>query len=85
MFIFLLIRIMKTVWGLYIYSILNGIGFDTSHSVTSLNTDFISKSECVKVARLMNSGSPNDREIGLDPGIKIRYICIAKPKIGLNT
>ena len=33
----------------------------------------------------MNSGSAKDREIGLDPGIKIRYICLAKPKIGLNT
>ena len=27
---------MKIVWGLYIYSVLNGIGFETSHSITSL-------------------------------------------------
>ena len=33
----------------------------------------------------MNSDLAKDREIGLDPGIKIRYICLAKPKIGLNT
>ena len=70
---------MKIVWGLYIYSVLNGIGFETSHSITSLDTYFISKKECI------NSGSAKDREIGLDPGIKIRYICLAKPKIGLNT
>ena len=76
---------MKIVWGLYIYSVLNGIGFETSHSITSLDTYFISKKECINSARLMNSGSAKDREIGLDPGIKIRYICLAKPKIGLNT
>jgi hypothetical protein len=33
----------------------------------------------------MNSAPANNREIGLDPGIKIRYICIAKPKLGINT
>ena len=76
---------MKIVWGLYIYSVLNGVGFETSHSITSLDTYFISKKECINSARLMNSGSAKDREIGLDPGIKIRYICLAKPKIGLNT
>ena len=76
---------MKIVWGLYIYSVLNGIGFETSHSITSLDTYFISKKECINIARLMNSGSAKDREIGLDSGIKIRYICLAKPKIGLNT
>ena len=68
---------MKIVWGLYIYSVLNGIGFESSHSITSLDTYFISKKECINSARLMNSGSAKDREIGLDPGIKIRYICLA--------
>ena len=34
---------MKIVWGLYIYSVLNGMGFETSHSITSLDTYFISK------------------------------------------
>ena len=67
------------------YIILKAIGFETSHSITSLDTYFISKKECINSARLMNSGSAKDREIGLDPGIKIRYICLAKPKIGLNT
>tara|TARA_B100001250_G_scaffold184102_1_gene158405 strand:- start:229 stop:459 length:231 start_codon:yes stop_codon:yes gene_type:complete len=76
---------MKIIWGLYIYTLLNGIGFETSHSITSLGIDFISKNECINAAKFMNSGSAKNREIGLDPGIKIRYICIAKPKIGINT
>ena len=76
---------MKIIWGLYFYSMLNGIGFETSHSVTSLGVDFISKNECINAARFMNSAPADNREIGLDSGIKIRYICIAKPKIGINT
>ena len=76
---------MKIIWGLYIYTLLNGIGFETSHSITSLGINFISKNECINAAKFMNSGSAKNREIGLDPGMKIRYICIAKPKIGINT
>tara|TARA_B100001996_G_C18348330_1_gene472945 strand:+ start:357 stop:551 length:195 start_codon:yes stop_codon:yes gene_type:complete len=62
----------------------NGIGFDSSHSLTSLNTDFISKEECIRAAQFMNSGSSKDREIGLDSGIRLRYICLAKPKVGIE-
>ncbi len=75
---------MKIIWGLYIYSVVNGIGFDSSHSLTSLNTDFISKEECIRAAQFMNSGSSKDREIGLDSGIRLRYICLAKPKVGIE-
>ncbi len=74
---------MEIVWGLYIFTLLSGIGFDSSHSLTNLETNFLSKQECITVARLMNSGSSEDREVGLDSGIRMRYVCIAKPKVGI--
>ena len=74
---------MELVWGLYIFTLLSGIGFDSSHSLTNLDANFLSKEECIKTARFMNSGTSEDREIGLDSGIRIRYVCIAKPKIGI--
>ena len=74
---------MAIVWGLYIFTLMSGIGFDSSHSLTSLETNFITKEGCVKVAQFMNSGSSEDREIGLDSGIRMRYICVAKPRVGI--
>ena len=74
---------MEVVWGLYIFTLMSGIGFDSSHSLTSLETNFITKEECVKVAQFMSSGSSEDREIGLDSGIRMRYVCIAKPRVGI--
>ena len=74
---------MEIFWGLYIFTLMSGIGFDTSHSLTNLEANFLTKKECVKVAQLMNAGNSEEREIGLDPGIRIRYVCLAKPRIGI--
>ena len=74
---------MEMVWGLYIFTLISGIGFDSSHSLTNLDSTFITKEECVKVAQIMNSGPSRDREIGLDSGIRMRYVCLAKPKVGI--
>ena len=73
---------MKIIWGLYLFTSLSGIGFDSSHSLTNLSTEFLSKGQCIKAARLMNSGAPSDREVGMTAGIRMRYVCIAKPKVG---
>ena len=74
---------MEIIWALFVFTVLNGIGFDSSHSLTSLETTFISKEECIRAARLMNSGTPDEREIGLDAGVRMRYVCIAKPNVGI--
>ena len=37
---------MDIVWGLFLYSLVNGMGFDVSHSITNLGTQFFSKNEC---------------------------------------
>ena len=76
---------MKKVWWLYIYSFLKGIRFEISHFNTSLVDEFISKNECINTAKHMNSGSLTERQIVLDLGIKICYICKGKTRIGLNT
>ena len=74
---------MEIIWGLYIFTLMSGIGFDSSHSITDLEANFPTKKECVKAAQLMNSGSSDEREIGLDPGIRMRYVCLAKPRVGI--
>ena len=74
---------MEIIWGLYIFTLMSGIGFDSSHSITNLEANFLTKKECVKAAKLMNSGSSDEREVGLDPGTRIRYVCLAKPRIGI--
>ena len=74
---------MEIFWGLYIFTLMSGIGFDTSHSLTNLEANFLTKKECVKVAQSMNAGKSEEREIGLDPGIRMRYVCLAKPRVGI--
>ena len=74
---------MEIIWGLYIFTLISGIGFDSSHSITNLEANFLTKKECVKAAKLMNSGSSDEREVGLDAGTRIRYVCLAKPRIGV--
>ena len=74
---------MEIFWGLYIFTLMSGIGFDTSHSLTNLEANFLTKKECVKVAQAMNAGNSEEREIGLDPGIRMRYVCLAKPRVGI--
>lgn len=73
---------MDIVWGLFLYSIVSGMGFDVSHSITSLNSHFFLKKECIVSAKIMNSKNLSEVQIGLDRNVQIRYICLAFPKTG---
>ncbi len=73
---------MDIVWGLFLYSIVSGMGFDVSHSITSLNSHFFLKKECIVSAKIMNSKNLSEVQIGLDRNVQMRYICLAFPKTG---
>ena len=75
----------ENIWGLFLYSIVSGIGFDVSHSLTDLNRSYYSKDACIESAKTLNMKPNRDKQIGLDNGVAIRYVCILKPKIGLST
>ncbi len=75
----------ENIWGLFLYSIVSGIGFDVSHSLTDLNRSYFSKDACIDSAKTLNTKPTRDKQIGLDNGVAIRYVCILKPKIGLST
>ena len=75
----------ENIWGLFLYSIVSGIGFDVSHSLTDLNRSYYSKDACIESAKSLNMKPNRDKQIGLDNGVAIRYVCILKPKIGLST
>lgn len=75
-------NVMEIVWGLFLYSLVNGMGFDVSHSITNLRTQFFSKNECIISAKEMNSRNLHDVQIGLDRNVQMRYICLALPKTG---
>ena len=75
----------ENIWGLFLYSIVSGIGFDVSHSLTDLNRSYYSKDACIESAKTLNMKPNRDKQIGLDNGVTIRYVCILKPKIGLST
>lgn len=75
----------ENIWGLFLYSIVSGIGFDVSHSLTDLNRSYFSKDACVESAKNLNMKPNRDKQIGLDNGVSIRYVCILKPEIGLST
>ena len=75
---------MKLVWGLYLFSLVSGIGFERSHSLTDLSEKFLLAEDCVKVANHMNSLPFNQKQIGLDRGTGMRYVCIAKVLIGTS-
>ena len=59
---------MQLVWGLYLFSLVSGIGFERSHSVTNLNEDYVLADECIKVAKFMNSLKFSEKQIGLERG-----------------
>ena len=61
---------------------MSGIGFDVSHSLTDLNRSYFSKDACIESAKTLNMKPNRDKQIGLDNGVAIRYVCILKPKIG---
>ena len=75
---------MQLVWGLYLFSLVSGIGFERSHAVTNLNEDYVLADECIKVAKFMNSLKFSEKQIGLERGTGLRYVCIAKASIGTN-
>lgn len=71
-------------WGLFLYSLVNGMGFDVSHSITNMDVSFFSKEKCVSSAKALNSARMNEKQIGLDQGVRLRYICLAIPKTGTS-
>ena len=74
----------ENLWGLFLYSIVSGMGFDVSHSITDLNRPYFSKNACIEVAKSLNTKPNRDKQIGLDGGVNIRYVCILKPKKDLS-
>ena len=75
---------MNIVWGLYLFSLVSGLGFERSHALTNLNEQFLLVGDCIKVAKFMNSLSFQEKQVGLERGIGLRYVCIAKTSIGTN-
>ena len=73
------------IWGLFLYSIVSGMGFEISHSISDLNRSYITKNACIEAARSLNKKPNRDKQIGLDNGVTIRYVCIVKPGTGRST
>ena len=38
------------MWGLFLYSVVSGIGFDVSHSISDLNRSYLTKNACVEAS-----------------------------------
>ena len=74
----------EQVWGLFLYSIVTGMGFEVSHSISDLNRPYLAKSACIESARSLNQKPNRDKQIGLDNGVIIRYVCIVKPENNLS-
>jgi len=74
----------ENLWGLFLYSLVSGMGFDVSHSITDLNRPYFSKNACIEAAKSLNTKPNRDKQIGLDSGVNIRYVCILKPKKDLS-
>ena len=75
---------MDIIWGLFLFSLTSGIGFDQSHSLTDLNETYFSVEKCAQVAMELNSFPFNQKQIGLNRNVVMKYVCIAKPKLGNN-
>ena len=73
------------MWGLFLYSIVQGMGFEISHSISDLNRSYLTKNACIEAARSLNQKPNRDKQIGLDNGVTIRYVCIAKPSDDATT
>ena len=73
---------MNVVWGLYLFSLVSGIGFERSHSLTDLNEKFLLAEDCVRAANYMNALSFQEKQIGLERRTGLRYVCIAKASLG---
>ena len=70
---------MDLVWGIFLYSLVNGMGFDISHSITNTGTYYYSKEKCLSSAETLNKLPAKEKQIGLDREIRLRYVCIAIP------
>ena len=73
------------MWGLFLYSIVTGMGFEISHSISDLNQSYITKNACIEAARSLNRKPNRDKQIGLDNGVTISYVCIVKPGTDRST
>ena len=73
------------MWGLFLYSIIRGMGFEISHSISDLNRPYLTKNACIEAARSLNKKPNRDKQIGLDNGVTIRYVCIVKPRTDRST
>ena len=73
------------MWGLFLYSIVQGMGFEISHSISDLNKSYLTKNACIEAARSLNQKPNRDKQIGLDNGVTIRYVCIVKPSDDATT
>ena len=73
------------MWGLFLYSIIRGMGFEISHSISDLNRPYLTKNACIEAARSLNKKPNRDKQIGLDNGVTIRYVCIVKPGTDRST
>ena len=73
------------MWGLFLYSVVSGIGFDVSHSIGDLKRSNLTKNACVEAAKSMSIKTASDKQIGLDNGVSIRYFCLLKPSNDPNT
>ena len=75
----------EQMWGLFLYSVVTGMGFEISHSISDLNRSYLTRNACIDAARSLNQKPNRDKQIGLDNGVNIRYICILKPESDLST
>ena len=75
-------NLLEVVWGVFLYSIVNGMGFDVSHSITYTGTSFLLQKECVVTAQKLNERKLSDKQIGLDRGVMLRYVCLVIPQNG---
>ncbi|MDG2474245.1 MAG: hypothetical protein P8M50_03070 [Paracoccaceae bacterium] len=75
---------MNIVWGLYLFSLVSGLGFERSHSLTDLDEQYLLIEDCIKAANYMNALPFAEKQVGLDRGTQLRYVCVAKVSIGTN-
>ena len=75
----------EQMWGLFLYSVATGMGFEISYSISDLNRSYLTRNACIDAARSLNQKPKRDKQIGLDNGVTIRYVCILKPESDLST
>ena len=69
---------MEVIRSLFLFSLLSGFGFESSHSLTSLDETFVTLESCINTTKKLNALSFNEKQVGLEKNIYLRYICIAK-------